>query len=397
MKEPNLIKLLFKILNFLFLLSFFFIVIKSINKIKKNHNFEYNKIIEFISLVHQRISICPYFNYNKINNPKISIIIATFNAEPYINKALLSIQNQCFRNIEIIIVDDYSKDNTVNLIKKEMIKDQRINLYQNRKNRGTLTTKVIGILLSKGKYIMILDQDDIFTHKNVFKYLYLEIEINKLDLLGFSFIITSSKNFTRIWRIVNYNDSIIFYQPTISNQLYFFRSGKVMKKKYSHLLWKYIFKSELIKKVINSINKKFYYTKMNRHEDLLLFFLISRYAKRLKYINNICYNHIIYKSKNKGKVKYSLKQKYYNFGYDSCVSFLNYIEFLLIYTKNDELDKKIASYELINRLLNNKCRYIRLIQNKIKILIKLFMNNKYVNNNLKKYMSSLYNINNSYI
>ena len=46
--------------------------------------------------------------------PKISIIIATFNADGYIQKSLLSIQNQNFKDIEIIIVDDNSKDNTIN-------------------------------------------------------------------------------------------------------------------------------------------------------------------------------------------------------------------------------------------------------------------------------------------
>ena len=60
------------------------------------------------------------------NNPKISIIISVYNGQAYLKKALLSIQNQDFKDIEIIMVDDFSLDDSVKLIKELMIKEPRI-------------------------------------------------------------------------------------------------------------------------------------------------------------------------------------------------------------------------------------------------------------------------------
>ena len=110
--------------------------------------------------------------FYKSTNPKISIVLGTFNAEFCLKNALLSIQNQDFDDIEIVIVDDYSKDNTIKLIKEFMEKDKRIKFYQNKENKGTLYTKTKGILHSRGKYVMILDQDDMYTQKDVFSTLY---------------------------------------------------------------------------------------------------------------------------------------------------------------------------------------------------------------------------------
>ena len=62
-------------------------------------------------------------------NPKISIIISVYNGEAFLRTALLSIQNQIFKDIEIIMIDDGSEDNSVNLIKELMKTEPRIILY----------------------------------------------------------------------------------------------------------------------------------------------------------------------------------------------------------------------------------------------------------------------------
>lgn len=84
------------------------------------------------------------YNPNEVfiisENPKISIVITVYNGEAFLKTALLSIQNQDFKDVEIIMIDDCSKDNSVNLIKELMIKDPRIILYQNKENRGMLYT-----------------------------------------------------------------------------------------------------------------------------------------------------------------------------------------------------------------------------------------------------------------
>lgn len=130
-------------------------------------------------------------NFWKRDNPKISIVISSFNGEVYLKPAVRSIQNQNFFNIEIIILDDASMDNSVKIIKELMKGDKRIKLIENFKNRGALYTKIRGILSAKGKYILILDQDNLYANKEVFTKLYNEAEKYNLDLLGFSRAVVS--------------------------------------------------------------------------------------------------------------------------------------------------------------------------------------------------------------
>ena len=146
---------------------------------EKNINFEIKEFIEdeeferVKKFIDKNIKIdkIPYKYFKPVKYPKISIVIPVFNGEPFIETALLSIQNQNFRDIEIIMVDDYSKDNSVLLIKELMKKDSRIVLYQNKENKGALYSKTYGVLNAKGKYVMILEQGDIYVQNNAFSTL----------------------------------------------------------------------------------------------------------------------------------------------------------------------------------------------------------------------------------
>ncbi len=95
--------------------------------------------------------------YNKSDKPKVSIVISVYNGDSNLKLALLSMRKQDVKDIKIIIVDDCSKDNSVNIIKELMIKDKRIILLQNEENRGILYTKTKGVLNAKGKYVTTLD------------------------------------------------------------------------------------------------------------------------------------------------------------------------------------------------------------------------------------------------
>ena len=172
-------------------ISLFFLLI-FINFFIKRKNIEeddLNNMQEFINqnLNHELINSNQKFHKNY--HPRISVIISVYNGEPYLKTALRSIQNQDFENIEIIIVDDHSKDNSVNLIKELMKEEPRIVFLQNIENKGALFTKTKGILHAKEKYVLTLDVDDLYTSKKAFSILYNEAERNKLDLLGFSIIL----------------------------------------------------------------------------------------------------------------------------------------------------------------------------------------------------------------
>ena len=153
------------------------------------------------------------------DNPKISVIISVYNGEAYLKTALLSIQNQDFKDIEIIMVDDGSLDNSVSLIKELMIKEPRIVLYQNEKNRGNLYTKMKGINKSKGKYILLLDEDDIYVQRDAFSTLYYEAEKNNLDLIHFLLIFSKPKLENITYKKTNKKFPII-YQPELSEIMF---------------------------------------------------------------------------------------------------------------------------------------------------------------------------------
>ena len=143
--------------------------IKSYNKsIEKNYQEESMDIQNYMDLVFNGTVLDKDKIYYPSKNPKISIVISVFNGEAYLKTAILSIQNQNLKDIEIVLVDDGSKDNSVNLIKELMKTEPRIVLYENGENKGTLFTKSKGVLNSKGKYVIVMDEDDIFVQRDAF-------------------------------------------------------------------------------------------------------------------------------------------------------------------------------------------------------------------------------------
>lgn len=93
-------------------------------------------------------------------NQTISIIIPTFNRENVIIRSIESALNQTYTNIEVMIIDDGSIDDTKNKIK--LIQDGRIRYIKFRKHKGGNYARNIGIIKAKGRYISFLDSDDVF-------------------------------------------------------------------------------------------------------------------------------------------------------------------------------------------------------------------------------------------
>jgi teichuronic acid biosynthesis glycosyltransferase TuaG len=94
--------------------------------------------------------------------PLVSIIVPTYNSSNFIKDAIESVKSQTYINWEMIIVDDCSKDNTVEIIKGEMKKDKRIKLICLEKNSGAAFARNTAIQNARGKYIAFLDSDDLW-------------------------------------------------------------------------------------------------------------------------------------------------------------------------------------------------------------------------------------------
>ena len=100
----------------------------------------------------------------KYKYPKASVIIVNYNNATFLGNCIDSILNQSYKDIEIIVVDDKSKDNSVEILKKYK---NKINLIRNIKQTSYGSYNQInschkGFLKSKGKYILLLDSDDFF-------------------------------------------------------------------------------------------------------------------------------------------------------------------------------------------------------------------------------------------
>lgn len=102
------------------------------------------------------------------NPPLVSVIIPAYNAERFISKTLQSVSSQTYKNIEVLVVDDGSTDQTAAIVRSFANTDPRIILLQ-QKNAGVATARNLAIQRSRGDYIAPIDADDIWFPQNLEK------------------------------------------------------------------------------------------------------------------------------------------------------------------------------------------------------------------------------------
>ena len=108
-----------------------------------------------------------------MNEALVSVIMPAYNGEAYIAEAIESIQNQTWKQWELIIIEDCSQDHTLSII-KQYLNDSRIKLYQNNRNMGIAGSRNKAIRISTGKYIAIQDDDDVSLPERLEEVLFLE-------------------------------------------------------------------------------------------------------------------------------------------------------------------------------------------------------------------------------
>lgn len=113
-------------------------------------------------------------------NDLVSIIVPVYNVEKYLNACMISILNQTYANIEIILIDDGSKDNSGVMCDEYANIDSRVKVIH-KKNGGLSDARNTGILKTNGKYIMFIDSDDVVA-SNYVEYLYTLLIENNADI-----------------------------------------------------------------------------------------------------------------------------------------------------------------------------------------------------------------------
>ena len=117
-------------------------------------------------------------------NPAISVVVPAYNKEPYIKQCMDSLVNQTFKNIEIIVVDDASTDNTLQILRDYEHKDSRVKIIAKDHNCGRHVARKTGVQATSGDYVLFVDADDEIELKAC-EVLYLYVKNHESDLLHF--------------------------------------------------------------------------------------------------------------------------------------------------------------------------------------------------------------------
>lgn len=130
------------------------------------------------------------------NQDLISIIVPIYNVEKYLDRCINSIINQSYKNIEIILVNDGSTDNSLKICEKYKLIDDRV-IIINKKNGGQSEARNFGINVAKGEYISFVDSDDLI-HIDMYSILYSAIIKNDSDISICRYKKFNSNNIDRI-------------------------------------------------------------------------------------------------------------------------------------------------------------------------------------------------------
>ena len=151
------------------------------------------------------------------DNPLISIIVPSFNKKDELMKSVRSIQNQSFKNIELIIIDDCSTEETKNLYNNLLKTDPRVRIFYHLKNMGVFRTRIDGFLYSRGKYVLHFDPGDLYADNLVLEDMYNLVTKYSLDSVRFSFKMIEVKD----------NDINIVYRKEYPNKFLKIQYGPV--------------------------------------------------------------------------------------------------------------------------------------------------------------------------
>ena len=217
---------------------------------------------------------------------KLSIIIPVYNAEKYLAKCLDSVLAQTFKDLEIICVDDGSKDNSLNILNEYQRRDERIKVFH-KENGGANSARKLGLEKAKGTYIGFVDSDD-WIESNMFERLYTLANKYDLDLVtsGYyqegNYISISYDNIPQ--GIYLKNDMEDF-----RNQVIFNLKSKDMG--VSGAFWNKLFKAKILKKVTPSIPDTIKFS-----EDKMTVILFALECKSAMVLKEAYYHYIMNQS-----------------------------------------------------------------------------------------------------
>ncbi|ECP7275581.1 glycosyltransferase [Campylobacter jejuni] len=230
--------------------------------------------------------------------PQLSIIIPLFNSCEFISRALQSCINQTLKDIEILIIDDKSKDESLNIVLEFAKKDPRIKIFQNEENLGTFASRNLGILHSSSDFVMFLDSDD-FLSLNACEIAFKEMR-KGFDLLCFDAFVHRVKT-KRFYR---------FKQDEVFNQGQFLEFLS-RQRHFCWSVWAKCFKKDIILKSFEKIKID---ERLSYAEDVLFCYVYFMFCEKIAVFKTCIYHYEFnqngrYENKNKEILWQNYKDK----------------------------------------------------------------------------------------
>ena len=364
-----IIYLLFYNINILSYFKIFFTNISYQNEIKGIE--KYLKLCKDLNIIKK---------FKNFNYPKISKMSAVFNRERFLLRFLNSIQYQNFNNIEIILIDDCSIDNSINIINEYKKEDERIILIKNKKNKGTFIARNLGALYAKGKYVILPDPDDIIS-KNILKFCYNYAEKYKYEVIRFTSYRGNPQ--TRYNKLIQTLGNKAVYQPELSSYIFYGYREYVM---VDYSINNKFIKKEVYIETLNSLNKFFLNIYMTYMEDQVLNYILHRTAKSLYFSKKIGFFYLqntISITQNIDKISL-LRNKF----------IFIYFKLVFEYSKKKKYEKDMANILLMNFYRGININLIVKSKSKDDIIffyniINMYLSNEYITNENKYILNNL--------
>lgn len=213
-----------------------------------------------------------------MNDIKISIVIPTYNTSQYICRCLESVLNQTWNNLEIIVVDDGSKDDTVTVVESFVAKDDRIRIIK-KENGGVTSARLAGVEAATGEFIGFVDGDDVIESDMYEQLLRNAVEYSAdISHCGYQMVFPSHVDYY-------YNTGSLVkqdHQAGLKNLL----EGSFIEPG----LWNKLFRKTLFHSLLNDGIMD---TSIKNNEDLLMNYYLFRESRRSVYEDWCPYHYLV--------------------------------------------------------------------------------------------------------
>ena len=316
---------------------------------------------------------------SQMNNPLVSVIIIAYNKKDIILKSIRSIQNQSLKNIEIILVDDCSTDNS-SIIYKELLKtDKRIRIFTHLKNMGVWRSRLDGFLYSNSPYVIHFDAGDFYADNFILEDMYYLSSKYDLDSIRCGFRLTREKF------KLNKNDELHIYNQQDRKIVYGQRSYNIYIASYGPI-WDRLTKADIFLKGLSYIDDFILNAYKNVYEDRWWNTLANNASSNYLMINRIGYIYL-YDYNGEGHIRHG--NKYINEKNMKELILFFLFDYNLAYYKSDK-------NQIINqlRLYEKGSKQLKLSDIKHKFpeyehLLNILIKDQYVSKDNKKFLLSL--------